>query len=36
VKHLFEAHCLGKKDFSNQLWALYVLGLWNREFDPVW
>ena len=36
IKRLLEAHCLRKKDHSNQLWALYVLGLWNREFNPVW
>lgn len=36
IKRLLEAHCLRNKDYSNQLWALYVLGLWNHQFDPVW
>lgn len=36
MRRLLEAHCSGKKDYGNQLWALYVLGLWNQQFDPVW
>jgi hypothetical protein len=36
IRHLMEAHRRGHADFGNQLWALYVLGIWNRQFNPVW
>lgn len=36
IKRLLELHVSGEKDHGNQLWALYVLGLWNKQFDPVW
>jgi asparagine synthase (glutamine-hydrolysing) len=36
VRRLLEAHIAGSQDYSNLLWALYVLGLWNKQFDPVW
>jgi len=36
VRRLLESHCAQGVDHANQLWALYVLGIWNREFNPVW
>ncbi|MBV9463922.1 MAG: hypothetical protein JO317_06800, partial [Verrucomicrobiae bacterium] len=36
ARRLLQDHLAGRRDSSNLLWALYVLAIWNRKFDPVW
>jgi len=32
VRRVFDMHCEGKRDYSFQLWALFWLAAWHREF----